>query len=109
MRPLKADWTRFFPRRLRRVRRVVGDVANLRPVQGDLETRALEGDLEMVPIFLLAEIRELLVDRVEPEDVSSDGFRLHTVHEDANELSRIETHEVALLAGPKIQPAVFSA
>src|SRR5437016_11362309 len=81
MRPLKADWTRFFPRRLRRV---VGDVANLRPVQGDLETRALEGDLDMVPIFLLAEIRKLLVARVEPEDVSSDGFGMHTVDDDAN-------------------------
>src|SRR3989449_963462 len=53
MRPLKADWTRFFPRRLRRVRRVVGDVANLRPVQGDLETRALAGDLDMPFIGIL--------------------------------------------------------
>ena len=53
MRPLKADWTRFFPRRLGRVRRVVGDVANLRPVQGDLETRALAGDLDMPFIGIL--------------------------------------------------------
>src|SRR5437867_1192573 len=106
MRPLKADWTRFFPRRLRRV---VGDVANLRPVQGDLETRALEGDLDMVPIFLLAEIRELLVARVEPEDVSSDGFRMHTVDDDANELSRLATPEVHLIAGPQIHAAVVGA
>src|SRR5436309_12815252 len=109
MRPLKADWTRFFPRHLRRVRRVVGDVANLRPVQGDLEMRALEGDLDMVPIFLLAEIRELLVARVEPEDVSSDGFGMHTVDDDANELSRLATPEVHLIAGPQIHAAVVGA
>src|SRR5688572_12828993 len=101
MRPLKADWTRFFPRRLRRVRRVVRDVANLRPVQGDLETRALEGDLNMVPILLLAEIRKLLVARVEPEDVSSDGLGVHTVDDDANELSCLTTPEVHLIARPQ--------
>src|SRR5262249_28762219 len=72
VRPLKADRARFFPRRLSRVRRVVGDVADFRPVQGDLETRALEGNLDMVPILLLAKIGELLVARVEPKDVSSD-------------------------------------
>src|SRR5437879_7611616 len=103
---LEAEWSRFFPRRRRRVGRVVGDVANLRPVQGDLETRALEGDLDMVPIFLLAEIRELLVARVEPEDVSSDGFGMHTVDDDANELSRLATPEVHLIAGPQIHAAV---
>jgi hypothetical protein len=54
--PLKADRTRFFPCRLSGVRRVVGDVADLRPVQRYLETRAIEGDLDMVPILLLAEI-----------------------------------------------------
>src|SRR5262245_50773013 len=67
MRPLKTDGTRFFPRRFRRIRGVVGDVADLSPVQRDLEARALEGDLDMVPLFLLAEIGELLVTRVEPE------------------------------------------
>jgi len=35
-----------------------------------LETRAFEEDLDMVPILLLAEIGELLVTRIEPEDVS---------------------------------------
>src|SRR5947207_14044404 len=109
MRPLKADWTRFVPRRLRRVRRVVGDVANLRPVQGDPETRALEGDLDMVPISLLAEIRELLVARVEPEDVSADGFGMHTVDDDANELSRLATPEVHLIAGPQRHAGVARA
>src|SRR5262249_5625128 len=74
MRPLKADRTRFFPRRLSGVGRVVGDVADPGPVQGHLETRALEGDLDMVPILLLAEIGELFVAGVEPEDVSSDGL-----------------------------------
>src|SRR5206468_12952480 len=91
MRPLKADWTRFFPRHLRRVRRVVCDVADLRPVQGDLETRALEGDLDMVPILLLAEIGELLVARIEPENVSSDRIGVNTVDDDANELSGLAT------------------
>src|SRR5204863_8416240 len=62
--PLKADRPRFLPRRLSRVRRVVRPVAYLRPVQGDLKTRPLEGYLDMVPILLLAEIRELLVARV---------------------------------------------
>ena len=85
VRPLKADRTRFLPRRLSRVRRVVGDVADLRPVQGDLETRALEGYLNMVPILLLAEIGELLVTRVEPEDVSFDGLGMHSVNDNANE------------------------
>src|SRR2546425_8011458 len=102
VRPLKADRTRFFPPRLRRVRRVVGDVADLRPVQGDLETRAFEGDLDMVPILLLAEIGELLVARVEPEDISSDGLGMHTVNDDANELSGLATAEVHLIAIPKI-------
>src|SRR5438105_13448965 len=100
MRPLKADWTRFFPRRLRRVRRVVGDVADLRPVQGDLETRSLEGDLDMVPILLLAEIGELLVARVEPEDVSSDGLGMHTVNDDTNELASLATAEIHLITIP---------
>src|SRR6185436_8321601 len=109
MRPLKADWTRFFPRRLRRVRRVVGDVADLGAVQGDLEMRALEGDLDMVPILLLAEIGELLVARVEPEDVSSDGLGVHTVDDDADELSGLTTPEVHLIAGPQRHAAVVRA
>src|SRR4030095_13932746 len=109
VRPLKADRTRFFPRRLRRARGVVGDVANLRPVQGDLETGALEGDLDMVPILFLGEIGELLVARVEPEDVSPDGLRVHTVDDDADELSGLTTPEVHLIAGPQRHAAVVGA
>src|SRR5262245_23249655 len=109
MRPLKADRTRFLPRRLSRVRRVVGDVADLRPVQGDLETRALEGDLDMVPILLLAEIGELLVARIEPENVSSDSLGVHAVDDDANELSGLATPEVHLIAGPQRHAAVVRA
>src|SRR5260221_834954 len=63
----------------------------------------------MVPIFLLAEIGELLVARVEPEDVSSDGFGAHTVDDDANELSRLATSEVHLIAIPKVHSAVVRA
>src|ERR1043166_6777776 len=109
VRPLKADRPRFFPRRLRRVRRVVGAVADFRPVQGDLETRAFEGDLDVVPILLLAEIRELLVACVEPEDVSSDSLGVHTVNDDTNELSGLATPEVHLIAIPQIHAAVVRA
>src|SRR6185295_17125520 len=84
-------------------------VANFRPVQGDLEMRALEGDLDMVPILPLAEIGEFLVARVEPEDVSSDGFGMHTVDDDADELSCLSTPEVHLITGPQIHTAVVSA
>src|SRR3954471_1974437 len=106
MRPLKADRPRFFPRRLSRV---VGDVADLRPVQGDLETRAFERNLDMIPILLLAEVGEFLVARIEPEDVSSDGLGMHAVDDDANELSSLATPEVHLIAGPKIHTAVVRA
>jgi hypothetical protein len=109
VRPLKADGTRFFPRQLSRVCRVVGDVADLRSVQRHLETRALEGDLDMVPILLLAEIGEFLVPRVEPEDVSPDGFRMHTVDNDADELSGLTTPEVHLITGPQRHAAVVRA
>src|SRR5439155_14778524 len=109
MRPLKADRTRFFPRRLSRVRRIVGNVADLRPVQRHLETWALERDLDMVPILLLAEIGELFVARVEPEDVSSDGLGVHTMDDDANELSSLATPEVHLIAGPQIHAAIVRA
>src|SRR6185312_12587012 len=102
VRPLKADRTRFFPRRLRRVRGVIGDVADLCPVQGDLETRALEGDLDMVPILLLAEVRELLVARVEPEHVPPDRSGVDAVDDDANELSSLATPEVHLITGSQI-------
>src|SRR5262245_23689635 len=63
----------------------------------------------MVPIRLLAEIGELLVPRVEPEDVSSDGLGVHTVNNDANELSGLATPEVNLIAGPQIHAAVVGA
>src|SRR6188474_2517786 len=63
----------------------------------------------MVPILLLAEIRELLVARVEPEDVSSDGFGMHTVDDDADELSGLTTPEVHLIAGPQRHAAVVGA
>src|SRR5262249_57896805 len=99
----------FCARRISRVRRVVGDVADLRPVQGDLETGALEGDMDMVPVLLLAEIGELLIARVEPEDVSSDGLGIHTVNDDANELSGLATAQVHLIAVPKIHSAVVRA
>src|SRR5689334_12866612 len=109
MRPLKADRTRFFPRRLSRVRRVVGDVADLCPVQRHLETGALEGDLDMVPILLFTQIGKLLVARVEPEDVSSDGLGMPTVNDDANELSSLAAPEVHLIARPQIHAAVIRA
>src|SRR5207237_1167614 len=100
MRPLKADRTRFFPRRLSRVRRVVDDVGDLRPVQGHLETRALEGDLDMVPIILLAEIGELLVARDEAERsyFSAMQYRCPAVR---RKISPLETAGVALLGSPR--------
>src|SRR4030095_3635523 len=63
----------------------------------------------MVPLLFLAEIGELLVARVEPEDVSSDGLGVHTVDDNANELSGLTTPEVHLTAGSQIHPAVVRA
>src|SRR5262245_50696426 len=63
----------------------------------------------MVPILLLAEIGELLIARVEPEDVSSDGLGMHTVHNDADELSGFATPKVHLIAGPQRHAAVVRA
>src|SRR5262245_15051236 len=63
----------------------------------------------MVPILLLAEIGELLVARVEPEDVSSDGLGMPTMDDDADELSGLATPEVHLVTGPKIHAAVVRA
>src|SRR3954463_12225413 len=63
----------------------------------------------MVPIFLFTEIGELLVARVEPEDVSSYGLGMHTVDDNANELSSLTTPEVHLIAGPEKHAAVVCA
>ena len=109
VRPLKADRTRFFPRCLSRVGWVVGHVADFCPVQCHLEALALERYLDMVPFFLLAEIWELLVARIKPENVSSDGPGVHTVDDDADELSGLATPEVHLITGPQIHAAIVRA
>src|SRR6185503_19883570 len=62
-----------------------------------------------VPILLPAEIGEFLITRVEPEDVSPDGFGVHTVDDDADELSGLTTAEVYLIAGPQRHAAVVRA
>src|SRR6266545_2123918 len=90
-------------------RRVVDDITDPGSVQRDLEMRSLEGNLEMVPVFLLAEIGKLFVAGVEPEDVASDGLRMHAVNDHADELPRLATSDVDLIAGPQGDAAVVRA
>src|SRR5712692_6593590 len=63
----------------------------------------------MVPVFLLAERRKLVVARVEPEDVASDGLWTHTVDDDADELAGFAAPDIHLIAGAQIDAAVVKA
>src|ERR1043166_1803475 len=63
----------------------------------------------MVPVLLFAEIGELLVARVEPEDVSFDGLGMHTVDDHPDKFSGLATPEVHLIAGAQVDATVVEA
>src|SRR5580765_596318 len=108
-RPLKGDRSGFLPLRFSRIGGIVRDVADLRAVQRHLQSRSTERDVHAIPALLLAKARKLFVAGVEPQDVASDGSRMHAMDDDPDEFARLATPEVDLIAGAHVDAAVVGA